>query len=227
VRNRAAGGASPPAAGDRGDRRNRRDAEAAAVEDARTAPRTDEPAGRRRRTVNLSGDGEKRRVREDGDAPRPSGNAAAVASAAPATTLRTAPRTGESSREAADPLSRLRPYLFSGLGSESAFTEAAKTRPAKSRKRQNKEAAQAPPDATLPRKSVADAPAATVADAPAKTVADAPAKTSGDGAPPAPPPGATAAAAPVEATGTPAMPALAPPPAPSPSAVVTPPRLGQ
>jgi hypothetical protein len=211
ARNRAGAGPSPPA-GERADRR-KRDAEAAAPGDdaGPGAKSAEDPRARRRqRTVNLSGDGEKRRTRDDGDTPRPAASAAAPP---PAATTRTAARPADSApREAADPLSRLRPYLTSGLGFEGTVAEAAKAGPSKSRKRQGKEAAQPQPDAPPPAKA--------------------------DAAPPAPsvPPGATAAAAtPAESTAT--MPTIAPPatpaaapaaaPASAPAAVVAPPRLGQ
>jgi hypothetical protein len=241
VRNRAGAGPTAPgvAAGERGDRRNRRDAEATGGEDARSASRPpEEPQGRRRRTVNLSGDGEKRRVvRADGDAPRPPGNVAA-----PPPPPRIAPGPAEGAREATDPAARLRTYVFSGLGSESAIAEAAKTPSQKSRRRQareqareqardqGREAAQAPAEAPAPAKTSVDKTSVdkTPVDKTSidktggdKTVVDAPA--------PAVLPGATAAATPVEGNGAPAMPmpATAPASPPTPSAVVTPPRLGQ
>jgi hypothetical protein len=195
IRNRAGTGPSPATA----DKRN------PAAEDARTAARTPEDqAGRRRRTTNLSGDGEKRRVRDD-DAPRPPGNIA-TASTAP---TRTASRAGDSaSREATDPLSRLRAYLTSGLGSEGAIAEAAKTRPPKSRKRAGQDTVQAPPETPAPVKSSADMPALMV--------------------PPGATAAATAAATPAEGNGGQTAPVPAPVPvAPAPAAVVTPPRLGQ
>jgi len=213
VRNRAGNGPSPPVPGERADRRNRRDGDAAALgEDAGPGAKSpeDQRARRRQRTVNQSGDGEKRRLRDDADAPRPPASVAA----APAAPSRVAARTGESApREAADPLSRLRPYLTSGLGFEGTVAEAAKVGHAKSRKRQGKEAGLTPPETPPP--------------ANAETLPT-----------PGVPPGATAAAAPVESAAT--MPALAPPaaspaptpaaapaPATAPAAVVTPPRLGQ
>ena len=209
VRNRAGNGPSPPVPGERADRRNRRDTEAALGDDAGPGAKSpeDQRARRRQRTVNQSGDGEKRRARDDADAPRPPANVAAT----PPASSRVAARTGESApREAADPLSRLRPYLTSGLGFEGTVAEAAKAGPAKSRKRQGKEAGPAPPEVPPPAK--------------AETLPT----------PPGVPAGATAAAAPVESAAT--MPALAPPaltpaaapgPATAPAAVVTPPRLGQ
>jgi hypothetical protein len=240
VRNRAGAGPAPPgvAAGERGDRRNRRDAEATGGEDARTASRpAEEPQGRRRRAVNLSGDGEKRRVvRADGDAPRPPSNVAAVAP------TRTAPGPAEGAREATDPAARLRTYVFSGLGSESAIAEAAKTPSPKSHRRQvreqareqardqGREAAQAPAETPAPAKTSVDKAAIdkTAIDKTAvdKTGAD---KTVVDAPAPAVLPGATAAATPLEGNGAPAMPmpATAPATPPTPSAVVTPPRLGQ
>ena len=212
VRNRAGNGPSPPVPGERADRRNRRDTEAALGEDAGPGAKSseDQRARRRQRTVNQSGDGEKRRARDDADAPRPPANVAAT----PPASSRVAARTGESApREAADPLSRLRPYLTSGLGFEGTVAEAAKAGYAKSRKRQSKEAGETPPDA--------------------------PAKADTSPPPPGVPQGATAAAAPVESTATmpalapasaaspAAVPAAAPAPPTAPAAVVTPPRLGQ
>lgn len=214
VRNRAGNGPSPPVPGERADRRNRRDNEAATLgEDAGPGAKSpeDQRTRRRQRTVNQSGDGEKRRARDDADAPRAPTNVAA----APPAPSRVAARTGETApREVADPLSRLRPYLTSGLSFEGTVAEAAKAGHANSRKRQGKEAGPAPPDAPIPAKAEALP------------------------TPPGVPPGATAAAAPVEGTAT--MPALAPPaaspapapaaapaPATAPAAIVTPPRLGQ
>jgi hypothetical protein len=220
LRNTAAGG-GPPAAGpaERGDRRNQRDGEAAAGgEDARTAakPPEDQP-GRRRRTTNLSGDGEKRRVRNDGDAPRPPANIAA----APAP-VRTVPEADGAPRDAADPMSRLRSYVTSGLGVENAVAEAAKTGPPKARKRRDgKDAEQAPPEAPATAKTGADAPPATPAATPGTAatsgaaVAAAPAE--GNAAPPAAASGSAPAAMPAAAT----APTTAPPPA------ITAPRLGQ
>jgi hypothetical protein len=214
ARNRAGAGPSPPAPAERADRR-KRDADPAALGDdagpgAKSAE--DQRARRRQPTVNLSGDGEKRRVRDDGDMARPPAGAAAPppAAAAPA---RTAARTGESApREAADPLSRLRPYLTSGLGYEGTVAEAAKA--GKSRKRQSKEAGQAPPDA--PPAAKADAsPAAPTVPSGATAAAAAPAESAATMPAIAPP-------------GTPApAPAAAPAPATAPAAVVAPPRLGQ
>jgi hypothetical protein len=204
LRNSAGGG--PPAApgertGDRGDRRNRRDSEAAAGEDARTAarPSEDQPS-RRRRTVNLSGDGEKRRVRNDGDAPRPPANIAA----APAP-VRTVPEADGAPRDAADPMSRLRSYVTSGLGVETTAAEAAKIRPPNARKRR---------DGKESEQSLPAAPAAAKAGADSTPIAapGAPAATSG-----AATPAAAVAVAPAEGN----APAAAPPPA------ITAPRLGQ
>jgi hypothetical protein len=216
VRNNAGGG--PPVAapgertGDRGDRRNRRD-EAAAGEDARTAAKPPEDqAGRRRRTTNLSGDGEKRRVHNDGDVPRPPANIAT----APVPARTAAPSADSVPRDAADPMSRLRSYVTSGLGADTTAAEAAKTRPPKARKRRDgtDTADQPPPEAPATAKAGADAPPAAPAAAPG-----APAATSGAAAP-----GGAAAAAPAEGNAAPAA-AAAPTPAPPPA--ITAPRLGQ
>ena len=140
----------------------------------------------------------------------------AAAAAPPAVPARTAARTADTApREAADPLSRLRPYLASGLGYEGAIAEAAKAGHSSSRKRQGKDAGPAPPDAPPPAK----------ADPSPGQAADRSAGCDGRGR------------APAESTVT--MPALSlrryprrlPShvfPAPTaPAAVVTPPRLGQ
>jgi hypothetical protein len=204
VRN-SAGGAPPAAAP--GDRRNRRDGEgAAAADDARTAakPPEDQP-GRRRRTTNLSGDGEKRRVRNDGDAPRPPANIAA----APAP-VRTLPEAEAAPRDATDPMSRLRLYLTSGLGVENTVAEAARSRPPKARKRRDgKDTDQPPPAAPAAAKTGTDAPPAVPGETPGA------AATSG-----------AAVAAPPEANAAPAA-ASGSAPAPPPPPAITAPRLGQ
>jgi mono/diheme cytochrome c family protein len=121
VRNR--GGGTPPANAATGDRRIRRDVEPPpASEDSRTTPKpVEEPAVRRRRASNLSGDGEKRRVRSDDDTPRPRGGIAASAGSS-------------ASHDAADPITRLRSYLSSGLGRDGAASESGKKGTPKSRK---------------------------------------------------------------------------------------------
>jgi hypothetical protein len=202
------------------ERRAKRDADAAAaVEDARTAPRpAEDPLARRRRATNLSGDGEKPRAHPDGaDAPRPpaglstpSGAASGEAStreAAPSPPRTAARRAGEgtarlndysragegaaTSRETADPLSRLRAYLTSGLGLESAAAEAAKTKSGKVHRRRES-AAKAAPDTEGP--ADATAPPVTPAAEPASSTAAAPA----DGNPPVAPAAATGPARPAQ-----------------------------
>jgi hypothetical protein len=94
----------------------------------------DGPAGRPRRTTSLSGEAEKRSARTDGEVPRPPANIAnSPAAPKPNTRVRNSPP-----REAIDPISRLRLYLSSGLGSEGASSEAAKTGAPKARKRRNR-----------------------------------------------------------------------------------------
>jgi hypothetical protein len=163
-------GAAPgrPAAaapGDRpagGERRARRESDITApAEDVRTTARPAEiqPA-RRRRSTELSGDGEKpsARRREEGDeAPQPPGNLTPAAPAGEGGIREAAnarpPRAHGSNtpsgdgvrlqdqsdgavapREAPDPLARLRAYATSGLGSEGVAAEAAKARPGKVRR---------------------------------------------------------------------------------------------
>ena len=198
ARNRGGGVAAPAnaAIGERsqGDRRSRRDGDATGTgEDVRTTAKPiEDPTGRRRRATNLSGDGEKRRVRNDGDAPRPPGTVAAT----PPSKL-TAPAGVNAPRDATDPISRLRSYLSSGLGLESTAAEAAKMAPPKSRKRRGgKEAAEpTPQDAQEATKSVVDAPSTASPPSPTDVTSTA-----------APPEGN------VPPTSTPAAPTAAPPP---------------
>jgi hypothetical protein len=150
------GATGAPAAAANGERRARREPDISApAEDVRTAARPAEaqPA-QRRRSTELSGDGEKpsaRRREEGAEAPQPPGPiAAAPATAAGESGIREAatsrpPRTrntpsGEGARlrdhaasgdgavpprEALGPLSRLRAYATSGLGYEGVAAEAA------------------------------------------------------------------------------------------------------
>jgi hypothetical protein len=161
-------GAAPgrPAAaapGDRpagGERRARRESDITApAEDVRTTAR---PAGiqpaQRRRSTELSGDGEKpaaRRREEGAEAPQPPGNLTQSApageggireAAGPPRARGSSTPTGDgvrlqdqsdgavAPREAPDPLARLRAYATSGLGSEGVAAEATKARPGKVRR---------------------------------------------------------------------------------------------
>lgn len=153
VRNRATGVAVPAnsiSERSQADRRSRSAGEANATpDDARVNPKpTEDSAGRHRRTTNLSGEGEKRRVRGDGDILRPPGS------------IGTTPSRPNASAGAADPISRLRAYLSSGLGSESTIAEAAKTGSPKARKRHNRSdiAEPATPDVQATAKTSAAAP---------------------------------------------------------------------
>jgi hypothetical protein len=94
----------------------------------------------------------KRRAHDDGDAPRP-------------------PRgvgTAGSTNAAADPLTRLRSYLSSGLDSGSASAQAARTGAPKARKRRAgaEETSAGAPAAGAETKPRADAPAGTASEAP-------------------------------------------------------------
>lgn len=89
----------------------------------------DDPPGRRRRGAGLTADGDRRRARDDGDVPRPPRGVATAASGSHA------PASVSRPRETADPLTRLRAYLSSGLNSESASAQAARTGAPKARKR--------------------------------------------------------------------------------------------
>jgi hypothetical protein len=119
-------------------------------DDARVAARPGDNPARRRRTIELSGDGEKRR-REDAESPRPAGvtnpavrpaaegsiggsgptPARPVARGAPANT--SSGSAAAPLREPLDPLARLRAYATSGLGYEEVAAEAAKARPTEAR----------------------------------------------------------------------------------------------
>ncbi len=143
-----------------GDGEKRRDSEATATgEDARTDARPiQDPAGRRRRTTNPSGDGEKRRVRKDGDVPRPPVGIETT----PAPVKLNAPAGDSAPRDATDPISRLRSYLSSGLGSEGTIAEAAKTGSPRARKQRNRsdDAEPSTPDVQTSAKTATD-PTAT------------------------------------------------------------------
>jgi hypothetical protein len=149
------------AAGERqglGDRRARRD------EGGPSGP-SDESSTRRRRESNISGDGEKPRSRTDGaEPPRPPANIAppSADAAREAARMRANPRglndyarSGDGAgRETTDPVSRLRAYVTSGLDYEAIAAEAAKVRPAKSRKRKepdSRDTAVAPESVPLPK----------------------------------------------------------------------------
>lgn len=177
ARNRNAGTVAPEI-GDverpRAERRKRSEAEAAGTgeddhekEDARARTKPGEDAAsHRRRTTNLSGDDDKRRAGDNGEAPRPPRSVAARSAAAKSD----ASGQGRAAREAPDPISRLRAYLSSGLGSQSATAEAARKGAPKSRKRQNSADTVETPGSNVPTavKTGADAssPAATDAAAP-------------------------------------------------------------
>jgi hypothetical protein len=159
VRNRGAGVAAPATIGGerpQADRRSRNDSEATG-EDARTDVRPiQDPAGRRRRTTNPSGDGEKRRVRKDGDVPRPPVGIVPT----PAPVKLNAPAADGAPRDGTDPASRLRSYLSSGLGSEGTIAEAAKTGTPRARKHRNRadNAEPSTPDVQTSAKTATDPP---------------------------------------------------------------------
>jgi hypothetical protein len=212
VRNRGAGVAAPAnIAAERppADRRSRSDSEATATgEDARTDVRPiQDPAGRRRRTTNPSGDGEKRRVRKDGDVPRPPVGIGPT----PAPVKLNAPAGDSAPRDATDPVSRLRSYLSSGLGSEGTIAEAAKTGSPRARKHRNRSdnAEPATPDVQTSAKTATD-----------PTATDPPPTAFPSGTIDAIAPGKPAPGTPSEGNASPATDASTPPP-------VTPPRLEQ
>jgi len=172
VNNRGAGVAAPAnTANERpqADRRTRTDSEAAATgEDTRPGVRpVEDPAARRPRPTNPSGDGEKRRARNDGDVPRPPASdvprpPASIATTAPASVKLNAPAGDRAPHAATDPISRLRSYLSSGLGFESTVAEAAKMGAPKARKRPDRvDNAEPPPsEVQTTAKTVTDAPPA-------------------------------------------------------------------
>jgi hypothetical protein len=139
MRNRGAEVATPANLGGerpQADRRSRSDTEATGTgEDARTnlRPIQDAAAGRRRRTTNLAGDGEKRRLRNDGEVLRPPGSIVTT----PAPVKLNAPARDNAPRDVTEPASRVRSYMSSGLGLEGTITEAGKTGSPKARKRRN------------------------------------------------------------------------------------------
>jgi len=189
-RNRGGGVTAPAnvATGERpqGDRRIRREATGTG-EDARTnAKPVEDPAGSRRRSANVSGDSEKRRVRDDGDTPRPPRSI-------PAPVKLTAPAGDSAPREAADPLLRLRSYLSSG----STVAEVAKTGAPKARKRRDRTETAEPPtpdDVQATPKSATEASPTALPSATAD-VTDAAASPEGN-APPTSAPSAPAATTP-------------------------------
>jgi len=124
-------------------RRNRGDGEAAANggNTPSKAQLIEDQAGRHRRATNLSSDGEKRAAEKDDDVRRPPG-----AIRTPDSSKSTARTRGGASREAIDPISRLRSYLPSAPGSENEIGGAGKGGAPKVRKRRNR-ATPAPPAA--------------------------------------------------------------------------------
>jgi hypothetical protein len=106
------------------------------AEEPAAVPQPGQAPGRHRRAT-LSADGEKkadrekRRVRDDGDVPRPP-RRIGTASAKP----NAATRAGQPV-EADDPISRLRTYFSSGVNSEGAIADADRTGAPKARKRRN------------------------------------------------------------------------------------------
>jgi hypothetical protein len=133
ARNRSTDGAPPEAR-----RRNRGEDEAGANGgDARPKAAPSEDRARHHRRT---GDGERRRADDDGEAPRPPAGIQATP-ASPKSTART--RGGEPG-DATEPHSRLRSYLPSVGGSETPAGEAGKTGAPKPRKRHNR-ANDAPP----------------------------------------------------------------------------------
>lgn len=147
VRNRGAG-ATPPASGGYREvgRRNRGEGEASANgEDAPSQVTPAKETGRHRRTTGLSADGEKprdgekRRVDNDGEVPRPPAGILTI----PASSKSNARTRGREPRDA-----RLRSDLPSERGSENATGEAGKTGgPPTARKRRHRvNAERAAPD---------------------------------------------------------------------------------
>jgi hypothetical protein len=132
----------------RGDRRSESGAPVtAAAVPTEPKPADDQPS-RRRHAVSSLDDAGKRRARDDGDAPRPPRDVATAASR-PAAGANLATRVSQP-EETADPLARLRSYVSSGLNSESASAQAARTGAPKARKRRpatDETAASAPPAA--------------------------------------------------------------------------------
>lgn len=176
TRNRGAGVAAPAnidSERPRAERRNRSEGETAVGDEARANPRPIEDQGvRHRRTTTLSGDNDKRRLRHDDEVPRPPGNVGT-----PPLRSNAAARNG-GSRDATDPISRLRSYLSSGLSSEGTIAEAAKTGGPKDRKRRNRE-----DNVRLPTPDV-QATAKTTADEAPPALPSGTVDTSVSGAPP-------------------------------------------
>lgn len=112
------------------------------------------PPSRRHRTVNLSGDGEKPRVRAG--APEPARPQSVQAeSAREDTRLSRVDTSAPARREAADPLEQVRGYVTSGLNVEATAAAATKIHPAKPR-RPKEDAAQPRSEPAAEAKAPAD-----------------------------------------------------------------------
>jgi len=173
-------------------RRGRRDAETAGVgEEGRAAARTAEDL-RRRRSVSLSGDGEKPRARDKIEAPQLPKSIGGTDGGQSGEVLREAMRATPSAldgrAEASGPLENIRAYLGSGLSIESEALEAVRVRPAKPRRNQDNTGQGATEGAAIPAEPAATAKTAT---APPGAAPAAPA--------PAPPGPSPVAAAPMTA----------------------------
>jgi hypothetical protein len=153
----------PPPAADA--KRGRRDADAGSNgEESRPGHTPEEPPARRRRTVNLSGEGEKPRTRDDGSRQRAAAVPARQTGESPPESIRL-PRAVSPApsrqREPVDAFEQIRNYLTSGLGLESLAVEAAKARPSTARRRKNEIAQPQGEPAAEPAKSEAEPPVAT------------------------------------------------------------------
>jgi hypothetical protein len=148
ARNRGAG-ATPPATD--GHRRNRGEGEATANgEDAPSQATAAKETGRHRRTTGLSGDGEKRRIDNDGEVPRPPGGILTT----PASSKSNARTRTRDPRDA-----RLRSNSPSERGTESATEEAGKTGAPTARKRRHRvNAERAAPDVGVRTETSTDKP---------------------------------------------------------------------
>jgi hypothetical protein len=137
ARNRGAGAATPATDGyPQAGRRHRGEGEATANGgDAGSQVRSPEdPAARHRRTTSLSGDGEKRKVDNDGDVPRPPRGIQTT----PASSKSNGRTRGHEPRDATDPTLQLRSSLPAGHGTENATGEAGETATPTARKRRNR-----------------------------------------------------------------------------------------
>jgi hypothetical protein len=96
-----------------------------------------------------SGDSDRRRARDDGDVPRPPRGVGPAGGQS---------REASQPQEASDPVTRLRSYLSSGLDSENASAQAARTGAPKARKHHpgNDDAAPAPANADAPPAAAAE-----------------------------------------------------------------------